>query len=159
MRPLPFSLALAAFLLTACATATPEPLLTALPTNTPVPLTSTPAPQRAPLLRIAILGETTTTNVWALFDEAGANYWNTATQAAYWPSLYHLAPPSLDFQPATAQGEPSPVTCDATTCTATVTLQSNLTWTNGTPLTADDVAFTVNTALAIPVGFELGGIL
>ena len=83
MRPLHFSLALAAFLLTACATATPEPLPTALPIDTLVPPTSTPAPQRAPLLRIAILGETTTTNVWALFDEAGADYWNAATQAAY----------------------------------------------------------------------------
>jgi peptide/nickel transport system substrate-binding protein len=154
MRPLHFSLALAAFLLTACATATPEPLPTALPTDTLVPPTSTPAPQRAPLLRIAILGETTTTNVWALFDEAGADYWNAATQAAYWPSLYRLAPPSLDFQPATAQGEPSPVTCDATTCTATVTLQSNLTWTNGAPLTADDVAFTVNTALQFRLGLN-----
>jgi peptide/nickel transport system substrate-binding protein len=158
MRPLPFSLALAAFLLTACATATPEPLPTAastdIPTNTPVLPTSTLAPQRAPLLRIAILGATTTTNVWALFDEAGASYWNAATQAVYWPSLYRLAPPSLDFQPASAQGEPSPVICDATTCTATVTLQPNLTWTDGTPLTAEDVAFTINTALQFRLGLN-----
>ena len=158
MRPLLFSLALVAVLLTACATATPESLLTTAPTsisvNTPAFPTSTPAPRRAPLLRIAILGEATTTNVWALFDEAGASYWNAATQASYWPTLYYLAPPSLDFQPATAQGEPSPVTCDATACTATVTLQPNLTWTDGTPLTADDVAFTANTALQFRLGLN-----
>ena len=161
MRFLLFSLALVAFLLAACATITPEPLPTVAPantpTNTPVPPTSPPAPQREPLLRIAILGETTTTNVWALFDETGANYWNAATQAGYWPRLYRLAPPSLDFQPATAQGEPSPVICDATTCTATVTLQSHLTWTDGTPLTASDVAFTVNTTLQFRLGLNWQG--
>lgn len=158
MRPFLFSLALVAVLLTACATATPEALPTAAPTNPPantlVPPTSTPAPQRAPLLRIAILGETTTTNVWALFDEAGASYWNAATQASYWPSLYRLTPPSLDFQPATAQEEPSPVKCDAAICTATVTLQPNLTWTDGSPFTAGDVAFTVNTALQFRLGLN-----
>lgn len=158
MRSLLCSLALVVVLLTACATAVPESLPTAAPTdtpaNTPVSLTSSPAPQRAPLLRIAILGETTTTNVWALFGEAGASYWNAATQASYWPTLYRLTPPSLDFQPATAQGEPSPVTCDTTTCTATVTLQSNLTWTDDTPLTAVDVAFTVNTALQFRLGLN-----
>ena len=161
MRFLLFSLALVAFLLAACATITPEPLPTVAPantpTNTPVPPTSPPTPQREPLLRIAILGETTTTNVWALFDETGANYWNAATQAGYWPRLYRLAPPSLDFQPATAQGEPSPVICDATTCTATVTLQSHLTWTDGTPLTASDVAFTVNTTLQFRLGLNWQG--
>jgi peptide/nickel transport system substrate-binding protein len=158
MRPLLFSLALVAILLTACATATPGPLPTVAPTsasaNTPVTPTSIPAPQRAPLLRIAILGETTTTNVWSLFDEAGASYWNAATQASYWPTLYRLTPPFLDFQPATAQGEPSPVKCDTTTCTATVTLQPNLTWTDGTPFTGDDVAFTVNTALQFRLGLN-----
>jgi peptide/nickel transport system substrate-binding protein len=156
MRPLLFSLALVAILLTACATATPEPLPTVAPTNipTPVPPTSSPAPQRAPLLRIAILGETTTTNVWALFDDTGASYWNAATQSSYWPTLYRLTLPSLDFQPATAQGEPSPVKCDTAACTATVTLQPNLTWTDGTPLNADDVAFTVNTALQFRLGLN-----
>jgi peptide/nickel transport system substrate-binding protein len=158
MRALLSSLAFVAFLLAACATATPESLPTAAPantpTNTPLPPTSPPAPQRVPLLRIAVLGETTTTNVWALFDDTGASYWNAATQASYWPSLYRLTPPSLDFQPATAQGEPSPVKCDTATCTATVTLQPNLTWTDGTSLTADDVAFTVNTALQFRLGLN-----
>ncbi len=92
-------------------------------TSVPLP-TSTPLPQRAPLLRVAILDETTTTNVWALFDETGADYWNYATQADYWPRLYHLAPPSLDLEPATAKGEPSPIVCDSATCTAKVTLQT-----------------------------------
>ena len=157
MRPFISLLVLAAFLLSACTTTvTPEPLTTSVPANTPVPPTTTPtpAPQRAPLLRVAILGEATTTNVWALFDETGAGYWNAATQTGYWPSLYHLAPPDLDFEAATAKGEPSPVDCSAAACTATVTLRPNLFWTDGSPLAADDVAFTVNTALQFRLGLN-----
>ena len=158
MRPLYSSLALAAFFLSACvATSTPEPFpIPTMPTpaSTPGPVASTPLPQRAPLLQVAVLGEVTTTNVWALFDESGTDYWNNATQANYWPSLYYLAPPSLDFQPATALGSPSPLECDSATCTATVTLQSNLKWTDGSPYTAKDVAFTVNTALQFRLGLN-----
>jgi len=149
MRSLRFLL-LAALLLAAC-TATPEPLPTSVPTNATVPATPTPLPQREPLLRVAVLGEATTTNVWTLFDETGADYWNYATQADYWPRLYHLAPPSLSLEPAAAKGEPTSLVCDAATCTATVSLQPNLTWTDDSPLTAEDVAFTANTAL----GFQL----
>jgi ABC-type transport system substrate-binding protein len=114
------------------------------------------------MLRIAVLGEATTTNVWVLFDEAGADYWNYVTQAAYWPRLYQLAFPSLEssaqaglrFEPAAAEGEPAPIVCDAATCTATITLQPNLTWTDGSPLTAEDVAFTANTAVSFQLGLN-----
>ncbi len=153
MRSPRFLLLLAAFLLTAC-TAAPEPLLTPVATNKTNPATPTFLPQRGPLLRIAVLGEATTTNVWALFDESGANYWNYATQADYWPRLYHLAPPSLNLQSATAKGDPTPFVCDAAICTATVSLQPNLTWTDGSTLTAEDVAFTANTALAFRLGLN-----
>jgi len=143
----------AVFILAACA-ATPEPLPAPVPTNTSVPPTATPLPKRAPLLRVAILGEPTTTNVWAMFDETGTDYWNYATQAEYWPRLYHLAPPSMEFKPATAMGEPSPIVCDSATCTVTVTLRPDLTWTDGSPLTAEDVAFTASTAMQFRLGLD-----
>lgn len=152
MRSFRFLL-LAGLLLAACAT-TPEPLPTSVPTSTTVPSTPTFLPQRSPLLRIAILGEATTTNVWSMFDEAGANYWNYATQGDYWPRLYYLAPPYLRFQPATAKGELAPITCDSAACTATVSLQPGLTWTDGSPFTAGDVAFTINTALRFRLGLN-----
>lgn len=157
MRPLYLSLALAAFVLSACVpvTTTPEPLpATPAPVNTPVLPTATHRPQRMPLLRIAMLGETTTTNVWALFDETGTDYWSSATQVAYWPSLYRLTPLSLDFQPATALGQPGPLECDSVPCTVAVTLQSNLKWTDGSSFSARDVAFTVNTALQFRLGLN-----
>jgi ABC-type transport system substrate-binding protein len=159
MRPTLFSLALAAFFLAACVADTPEPLPTptsvpAENTHTPVPPTPAHFPQRAPVLRIATLGNAITTNVWALFDEAGADYWSVATQASYWPSLYRIAPPSFNLQPVTAKGRPAPVLCDTATCTATVTLQPGLTWTDGSTFTAADVAFTINTVLRFRLGLN-----
>jgi ABC-type transport system substrate-binding protein len=157
MRPLLTVLALAAFILASCGTAPEPPPATSEPASTPVPPatpTTTPSPRRAPLLRVAILGETTTTNVWALFDEAGTDFWNHATQASYWPRLYRLAPPHYDFQPVTAKGMPFPVDCGSDICTATVTLQPDLIWTDGSAFTADDVVFTINTVLQFRLGLN-----
>lgn len=160
MRPSFFSLALAAFLLVACVAEASDPPLapTRLPavksTQTAELPTPVPFTPHAPVLRVAVLGDTVTKNVWALFDAAGADYWSAATQADYWPSLYRLAPPSLDLQPATAQGEPPPVLCDHATCIAKVTLRPDLTWTDGSPFTAYDVSFTANTALQFGLGLN-----
>jgi len=161
MRPLHILLALAALFLSACATTTSEPsprptITNTTPANTPIPPTITRSSQRMPLLQIAMLGETNITNVWTLFDEPGAEYWNHATQADYWPSLYRLAPPSLDLQPAAASGQVPPIECDSAICTATVTLQPNLKWTDGSSFSARDVAFTVNTALQFRLGLDWG---
>lgn len=159
MRPILSSLALAAFFLAACIADTPEPLPTpifvsaSIP-NTPVPPTPVHISPPASVLRVATLGDPMTTNVWALFDESGADYWSVATQVGYWPSLYRLAPPSFDLQPATAKGRPAPVICDTATCTATVTLQPGLTWTDGSAFTAADVAFTINTVLQFRLGLN-----
>ena len=158
MRSFLLLLALVAFFLAACAAQTPIPVAvpTSVPTSTdtPLPPSPTPLPQRQPVLRVAVLGNITTTNVWEIFDGAGADYWTVATQSSYWPRLYRLAPPSLDFQPAIAKGMPSTLVCDSTACTATVTVQSHLTWSNGSALTAYDVAFTINTALQFHLGLN-----
>ncbi|MDK1118150.1 MAG: ABC transporter substrate-binding protein [Anaerolineae bacterium] len=153
MRPTSFLLALGSFLLIAC-TATPDRIATPDSIGTPRGTDSRDLSQHGDVLRIAIFGEVTTTNVWALFDRPGASYWNYATQVGYWPRLYHLAPPSFDFEPATAKAATSPVECSGGTCTATVILQPNLTWTDGSPFTAEDVAFTINSALNFRLGLN-----
>ncbi|GAB4505454.1 MAG: hypothetical protein Fur0043_24490 [Anaerolineales bacterium] len=151
---LPFptvALCLAAFMLTACLSPVEAASPPAKPTPSPIPAAPTALPQRAPLLRIATLGDVTTTNVWALFERM--DYWEQATQASYWPRLYALSPLSLDPEPAAAKSAPPSPVCDSATCTATVTLRPGLRWSDGSSLTAADVAFTVNTALQ----FQLGG--
>ena len=53
-----------------------------------------------------------------------------------------------------ASGMPSPFVQEGSFYTATVPLRSDLKWTDGTPFTADDVAFTVNTAVSFQLGFD-----
>ncbi|MFZ5819410.1 MAG: ABC transporter substrate-binding protein [Chloroflexota bacterium] len=146
------ALCLTAFALAACLSPVMASSPQQAPTASPVPPTPTSPPQRAPLLRIAALGDVTTTNVWALFDEPGVDYWNHATQAAYWPRLYTLAPLSLSLEPVAAKSAPPAPECDPAACAAAITLRPGLAWTDGSPLTASDVAFTVNTALQFQLG-------
>ena len=95
-------------------------------------------------------------NVWQLFDReaSGATYADYALRTEYWPRLYHLAPQDSSFQPYAAEGLPSEVTQDGGLYSASVKLRPNLKWTDGSPFTAEDVAFTVNTALAFELGYD-----
>jgi len=103
-------------------------------------------------IRYAILAPTSSVNIWSLFDEKGASYENYAVQGEYYPRLYRLLPPNNDLTPLLADGFPSPITQEGGFFTSTLSLRPNLKWDNGSPLTAEDIAFTINTALR----FELG---
>jgi len=130
----------------ACEPHTPvieAPVVTELPT---------PGNSRAAMIRFAILSDITTTNVWALFDKAGASYPNYAVQVDYWASLYKLSDQRFDFIPFTADGFPSEFIQDGDFITSVVKIHPGFMWSDGSNLTANDVAFTANTALA----FELG---
>ncbi len=122
------------------------PVTLQAPTATPTRV-SPPPPKRQPLLRVAMLGDVTTTNVWALFDEQGASYANYAAQSAYWPRLYTLSPLTREVEPVAATGQAPVVVCPVVPCTAMVSLRPDLAWSDGTPLKAADVAFTANTVL------------
>ena len=93
-------------------------------------------------------------NVWAFFDAKGYSYNNYAVMSGYWPRLYQLSIPDRNFEPMAASGMPSPVQQDGNLYSATVPLRPDLKWTDGTPFTADDVAFTVNTAVSFQLGFD-----
>ncbi len=101
-----------------------------------------------------MIGNVTDANVWALFDSKGYSYNNYAVRSGYWPKLYGLSIPDGRFEPRAASGLPSAVQAEGALFTARVVLRSDLTWTDGTPFTADDVAFTVNTALSFQLGFD-----
>jgi len=147
------SILMIAFLLSACgpvpqAEPSPVEIATAFPSASP-----TPAPMRAPLLRMAVLGDIQTYNVWTLFDGTGGDYWTHVARWEYWPRLFRLAPRSLAFERVFAAAPPSSFEFDGETYTATVTLREGQLWSDGSTFSAEDVAFTVNTAL----GFELSG--
>ncbi|MGE5073352.1 MAG: ABC transporter substrate-binding protein, partial [Anaerolineae bacterium] len=109
---------------------------------------------RSPEIRFALVGSLTGANVWALFDSKGTSYNDYAIRFEYWPRLYHLTIPEGQFQPLAANGMPSAVQAEGALFAATVSLRPDLQWTDGTRFTAEDVAFTVNTALAFELGFD-----
>jgi len=128
------------------------PALTPTPGPSPAP-TATPVPHAA-AIRFALIGALNPANVWALFDAEGYSYNTYAVMSGYYPRLYQLSIPDRNFEPMAAGGMPSPVEQEGNFYTATVPLRSDLTWTDGSPFTAEDVAFTVNTALSFQLGFD-----
>lgn len=148
MRRFGFAMLWLILLLASCADPEPVPAPTAFPP--PVETARPPAPE----IRFGLIGTPTDVNVWALFDEQGAGYANYALRADYWPRLYSLAPPDFIFQPRAASGQPAPVMSEGEFFTSTVTLRSDLKWTDGSPFTAEDVAFTINAALQFEPGFD-----
>jgi peptide/nickel transport system substrate-binding protein len=153
LRSLLLKTGLVAFVTLAACASLPQ---TPLAPSGKVSFSATPQPQRQPVLRVAIFDDVTTTNVWSLFSEEGANYWNYATQSEYWPRLYRLSPFTQEIEPLVAQGEATPMVCESLLCTATITILPGLTWTDGSPLTAQDVAFTANTVLQFQLGLAWG---
>ncbi len=103
---------------------------------------------------LALIGSVTPVNVWALFDAKGDSYNNYAVMSGYWPRLYQLSISDRTFETMAAGGMPSAFQQEENFYTATVPLRSDLKWTDGTPFTADDVAFTVNTAVSFQLGFD-----
>jgi len=124
----------------------PVPASPAVPSATAVP--------HAGEIRFALIGSVTPSNVWTLFDAKGYSYNNYAVRSPYWPRLYQLSIPERNFETMAASEMPSPFQQEGAFYTATVPLRSDLKWTDGTPFTAEDVAFTVNTALSFQLGFD-----
>jgi peptide/nickel transport system substrate-binding protein len=125
------------------------------PTGISHPIAS-PPPAHAPEIRFALIGDSDVSrvNVWQLFDRSGAIYANHAIYSGTLPSLYQLAPQDSLFQPFAAEGLPSEVMQDGDKYSAIVKLRPNLNWTDGSPFTAEDVAFTADTVLAFEFGDE-----
>ena len=149
-------LAAAAVLIFLFASCAPKaaPVSTSVPSPKPSPAPTATSIPHASEIRFALIGNVTPVNVWALFDAKGYSYNNYAVMSGYWPRLYQLSIPDRNFEPMAASGMPSPFVQEGNLYTATVPLRSDLKWTDGTPFTADDVAFTVNTAVSFQLGFD-----
>jgi ABC-type transport system substrate-binding protein len=104
-------------------------------------------------LRFGVVGQPTDVNVWALFDEAASSYANYAVRSEYWPRLYGLSVPDREFIPLAAK-KATAVAKSGELYAGSVTLRDDLNWTDGSRLRAQDVAFTVNTALTFELGLD-----
>lgn len=116
--------------------------------------TATISPAAPDEIRFALLGSPRNTNTWELFDQSGASYADYALRSDYFPRLYHLAPPDFSFQPRAAQGLPADIIEEGGFYSARVALRPDLKWSDGSPFTAEDAAFTANVALDFQLGFD-----
>ena len=151
-----FSLLLLIFL-AGCASKENIPALTEIPSATEEAHTDSPpalTEKTDSEIRYVILTPGTEENIWSLFDENGASYENYATRGINYPRLYQLAPPNNSLTPLLADGFPTPFTQEGKYLTSTISLLPNLKWDDGTPLTAEDIAFTINTALQFQLGLN-----
>ncbi len=102
--------------------------------------------------RIAILADMTSSNVWNLFGP-GASTYNYVVQANYWPTLYGLSDKRFDLIPFLAADFASDLEEEGDFFVSTVSLKDNFMWSDGTKVTAEDLAFTAQ----VVNDFQLGG--
>jgi peptide/nickel transport system substrate-binding protein len=143
-------------LLTGCASSQniPTPALREESNTENPPPSQPPTEESQREIRYALLAPSTDENIWSLFDENGASYENYASQGANYPRLYELISPTHELTPLLADGFPSPFVEDGEYFVSTISLLPDLQWDDGTPLTAEDIVFTINTALAFQLGLN-----
>ena len=117
---------------------TPTPTPTATPTATP--------PPQPKVWRIGMPEDITTTNIWA-FLGPDVTAFNLYVNLNRYPALYRLSDKRFDWVPSLADGFPTEFVQEGDLWTTTVKLQEGAVWSDGEPITAEDVAFTISTAL------------
>ena len=131
-------------------TVTPDP---EPPVVTPDPVVMPdpdPVPSGDPVtFNIAIPDNVTANNVWAWLGTDATAY-NFAVFLNRYPSLTGLSDVRYEWVPSISDGLPEPVMMEVGegyTYTVEVSVRDGLTWSDGSPLDANDVAFTANTVI------------
>jgi peptide/nickel transport system substrate-binding protein len=109
-------------------------------------------PATGDVYKIAILADMTTTNLWNLLAP-GSSAYNFVVQLQYYPALFEQSDVRFAIVPSVAADFASPLTEEDGMWVCTVDMKNDVTWSDGSTITADDVAFTVNLVL----DFRLGG--
>ena len=102
--------------------------------------------------RVAMLADITSSNIWNLFGP-GASAYNYVVQGQYWPTLYAVGDQRFDLVPFLAADFASPFVEEDGLFVSTVTIKDGFKWSDGSEITADDLAFTAQ----VVIDFELGG--
>lgn len=126
-------------------------IVTPATTSTTRPTTqTTTAPVPAVLIyKVAILGDVLTDNPWSALD-AEDDEWTRYVLEPTIPTLYRLRFPGSTLTPwMAADVEPPIGAADAERWVIDVNMQDGLVWSDGSPLTANDVAFTFNTVASL----------
>ncbi len=112
---------------------------------------------RAEAIRIGVLADLDGLNPFYLFDTTGQSYWNYVFTEPYYPALFVYSDQRLDWVPSIAAEPPGPITKEGEFYVGTVKLKDGLKWSDGSPLTAADYAFTANTVLTFALAGNWAG--
>ena len=94
-----------------------------------------------------IFQDMTTDNFWNSGDTAGNTVWNSYVLTPTTCGLYTVSYPGIEFVPDVAADAELPAAVEeGDAWVADVALRDGVTWSDGEPLTAEDVAFTWQTA-------------
>jgi ABC-type transport system substrate-binding protein len=115
----------------------------------PIPSTTT-APEPFEY-RIGLLAGVSTVNFWQYVGEE-PTVWNAYVLGPTKPALYGIDPDDNGLVGDLAEGGPVQPTWDETGWRARVSLASDLSWSDGTPVTADDVVYTFETVRRLGLG-------
>ncbi len=109
----------------------------------------------AVVINYAIYEEPTTLNPWNYYGP-NATVWNQYVLAGKWGSLYTYSDKRFDFIPSLAADMPEK-SKEGDLWVYTIKLRKGIVWSDGTPFTADDVVFSINTAVKLIKDKGLGG--
>jgi len=106
-----------------------------------------PAPQKqaGAVYRVGVFEDVTSLNYWQA-NGPDNTVWNSYMLPKRL-SLYTAADVTFTTVPWVAVGDPPPLTEENGKWVTTITMREDVTWSDGTPFTAEDVAFTENTII------------
>ena len=102
--------------------------------------------------KVGIFEDLTTDNFWAYMDPE-STVWNAYVLGNTKATLFTGVAPTWQIVPVLATGQPEQATQEGSDWVVTQPIRQNYMWSDGTPLTANDIVFTYKTA----TDFQLGG--
>ncbi len=132
---------------------------TAAPTTTSTPATtttSTTVPALEPIegvITVGLVGGTVTTNNYWAFMDPEASFQNGYLLGHSHPGLYRLSLPDFRHVPLLAVDAAPELVLEGGNWTATIPIRESFEWSDGEPVTAEDLVF----SFAVGNEFELGG--
>ena len=125
-------------------------------TATPAPVEAAPDPNapkeggKGDVLRVAILSDITTLNIWSATGPVNSSTWNYMVAGGYYnPAAYGTSEHRWDYVPAIAADYASPLEEEGEFWVSTVPLREDAKWSDGTPITAYDWAWTADVVLTL----------
>ena len=143
------------------ATASTEATTEATTADTAADSTAATEPTAAPgfTYKLAIFSDPTTDNPWAYYDTE-ADVWNQYVLAPAIPGMYTLSFPNYTLIPSMAADVEPPIgAAEGDNWVIDVSVQDGLQWSDGSPMNANDVAFTFNAMKGLNMGGNFLGCL